>query len=90
LRSQAYYDEERLHKTVVLILLSVIYPPLSHAASRFDGTWRGTYNSLHYDRLPEADSPLEQISEFELRLHERKGIVTGEFTRRTPVPGGAV
>ena len=63
---------------------------LCQAATRFDGTWRGTYNSLHYDRPQEPDGPLEQINEFELRLHERKGIVTGEFARRTPVPSGAV
>jgi hypothetical protein len=67
----------------------VMCPPLSQAASRFDGTWRGTYNSLHYENPPQAGDDLEQKNEFELRLHERKGIVTGEFTWLTSSSRGA-
>lgn len=68
--------------TFFLALWLLICVPLCHAASRFDGTWRGTYNSLHYERLPQAGDPLEQINEFELRLHVYQGTVRGEFQRR--------
>ena len=66
----------------------LIFAPLCHAASRFDGTWRGTYNSLDYERPSQAGDDLEQ---------RNKGTVTGEFTRRisdlgnqaqTPSPQG--
>ena len=65
----------------LLALWLLICVPLCPAASKFDGTWRGAYNSLHYERLPQAGDPLEQINEFELRLRVRHGTVTGEFQR---------
>lgn len=74
---------------LLLVFWLAMYAPFCLAASRFDGTWQGTYNSLHYDHPQEPGAPLEQTNEFELRLHERKGIVTGEFTGRTPVTSGA-
>jgi hypothetical protein len=66
----------------LLALWLLICVPVCHATSRFDGTWRGTYNSLYYERPPEAGDPFEQRNEFELRLHVRQGTVTGEFQRR--------
>ncbi len=65
-----------------LILWLIVFSPLCRAASRFNGIWQGTYNSLHYERPPQTGDDLEQRNGFELRLYERRGIVTGEFSRR--------
>jgi hypothetical protein len=54
---------------------------LCHAAPRFDGTWRGAYNSQPTELLPDGSYP-EKVNEYELRLHESNGTVTGEFQRR--------
>jgi hypothetical protein len=73
--------------SVLLTLWTMLFAPLCQSASKYDGLWRGTYASLHLDRLPEDGSDLEKTNEFELRLHERKGTVTGEFMDGSPVLG---
>jgi len=64
--------------TVFLGLSLLAAPPVSKAISKFDGTWTGTYNSQPTNLLPDDSYP-EAVNNFELRLHESKGAVTGEF-----------
>lgn len=66
-----------------LALWLVIHAPLCQAASRFGVTWRGTYNSQTTELLPDGSYP-EKANDYELRLHESNGTVTGEFQRRGP------
>ena len=47
-------------------------------ASEFDGTWHGTYNGQSTTLLPDNTFP-ETVSDFELRLIDRNGKITGEF-----------
>jgi hypothetical protein len=71
-----------------LALVLLICAPLSQAVSRFDGTWRGTYNSQPTELLPDGSYP-EKVNEYELRLHESNGTVTGEFQRRGSKSGAS-
>jgi predicted nuclease of predicted toxin-antitoxin system len=71
-----------------LALGLLICAPLSQAVSRFDGTWRGTYNSQPTELLPDGSYP-EKVNEYELRLHESNGTVTGEFQRRGSKSGAS-
>jgi hypothetical protein len=63
---------------IVWLLLQIT---VCRGASRFDGTWWGTFDSQPTELLPDGSYP-QKVNAFELRLHERKGAVTGEFERR--------
>ncbi len=54
--------------------------------SRFDGTWRGTYNSQPNSTRTGGSYPKIQ-NEFMLRLHEKAGLITGDFQVLRPSPG---
>lgn len=73
-------------KRLFLVFWLVMYAPLCLAASRFDGTWQGTYNSQPTELLPDGSYP-EKVNQYVLRLHESNGTVTGAFQRRGPNSG---
>lgn len=55
----------------------------------FDGVWRGLYNSQPTVAVPNVTYP-ENVNEYELRLHDRNGAVTGEFRHRSNTSGVAL
>ena len=50
------------------------------AASRFQGTWRGTYQSQPTELRPDGSYP-EEVNEFEIRIIETRGKISGTFRR---------
>ena len=65
----------------LMIVWLLIQTTVCQGASRLDGIWRGTFGSQPTELLPDGSYP-EKVNTFELRLHESKGAVTGEFERR--------
>jgi hypothetical protein len=62
--------------TVLLSLLLCTAP--SRSASVLTGTWRGTYNSMPAQLLPDGSYP-ERVNGFQLNLRVVNGAVLGRF-----------
>lgn len=61
------------------IVLSSLVCMAVRAASGLDGTWRGTYNSQPTALMPDGSYP-EKVNAFELRLQDKKGTISGDFS----------
>jgi hypothetical protein len=67
------------YRPLMALVVSMCVSASAYALPRFNGVWRGTFHGMGTGPQPNDKVAVESAHEFELRLNETDGTISGEF-----------